>query len=287
MNRPENASRETGDPTSGFTVASYNVLANAYLVRRRYRNSPPELLEPSRRIAALVEHLCALGADLMCLQEVEPASFRAIDARLSALGYVGRLVPKGQARPDGCASFVNTTTLDLIADGRHEYEDGGEGRASSGHIAQFLLLGHHGRRLGIANTHLKWDSPALPAQHRYGPRQMRELLAQRERQAPHCDAWLVCGDFNAPPASAVTQLLAAASLHDAHAGVSPAATCNPNGRTETIDFIFHGSTLAAEPRALPPIADDTPLPGPGQPSDHVAVVARFAWCDESDVDRRP
>jgi hypothetical protein len=47
-----------------------------------------------------------------------------------------------------------------------------------------------------------------------------------------------------------------------------------------IDFVFYDRRLRAEPMALPVVEDHTPLPGPTQPSDHVAVLARLAWREE-------
>jgi mRNA deadenylase 3'-5' endonuclease subunit Ccr4 len=56
-----------------------------------------------------------------------------------------------------------------------------------------------------------------------------------------------------------------------------AYTCNSNGKASTIDYLFHNAALRSQPLALPTVEDHTPLPGPGQPSDHVAVMAQFEW----------
>ena len=70
-----------------------------------------------------------------------------------------------------------------------------------------------------------------------------------------------------------------AGFRFSHAGCRPVATCNPNRRAKMIDYLFHDGALRAEPFALPAVDDDTPLPSPDQPSDHVAVVARFEWTE--------
>ena len=41
--------------------------------------------------------------------------------------------------------------------------------------------------------------------------------------------------------------------------------------------MFHDGALRAEPLALPAIVGDTPLPGPTQPSDHLAVLTKLEW----------
>lgn len=48
-----------------FTVATYNVLATAYIRPEWYPFSPKALLDPFHRIPALVEHLVRLRADIL------------------------------------------------------------------------------------------------------------------------------------------------------------------------------------------------------------------------------
>jgi mRNA deadenylase 3'-5' endonuclease subunit Ccr4 len=63
-----------------FSVASYNILADAYIRREWYPKIPQSVLDPQRRTAALVRHLEGLSADVIWLQEVEPAVFTGIAA---------------------------------------------------------------------------------------------------------------------------------------------------------------------------------------------------------------
>jgi endonuclease/exonuclease/phosphatase family metal-dependent hydrolase len=260
-----------------FLVATYNVLATAYIKPEWYPFSPQELLDPLRRIPALVEHIAQLQSDVLCLQEVEDALYAAIERRLAPLGYAGSLARKGQDKPDGCATFFLTDAFELVRFVRVEYQDAGWGRPSSGHVAQILVLKDGQRFLGIANTHLKWDSPNLPRDQHHGYRQIRQLLQERHLHAPECSGWVICGDLNVTPDSPVVEALHGAGFEFSHAGCDQAATCNPNRRAKMIDFVFHDRALRAEPLALPAVGNQTPLPGPGQPSDHVAVLARFEW----------
>src|SRR5262249_31533915 len=107
--------------------------------------------------------------------------------------------------------------------------------------------------------------------------QIRQLLRERSRHAPECSGWVICGDLNAPPDSAVVRALREAGFEFSHVGCGPAATCNPNRRAKMIDFVVHDATLRAEPLPLPAVGDETPLPGPGQPSDHVPVLSQLEW----------
>jgi mRNA deadenylase 3'-5' endonuclease subunit Ccr4 len=54
-----------------FTVATYNVLATAYIKPAWYPQSPKELLDPRHRIPALVEHLVQLRAESLVLPAVD------------------------------------------------------------------------------------------------------------------------------------------------------------------------------------------------------------------------
>jgi endonuclease/exonuclease/phosphatase family metal-dependent hydrolase len=260
-----------------IVIATYNVLASAYLKPEWYPFSEPERLVDATRLPALADHLAELGADLWCLQEVDRAGFALVRDRLASLGYVGEVAWKGQGRPDGCAVFVNPRSVVLHDAIRVEYQDGVDGQPPSGHIAQIAIVGLEGRRLGVANTHLKWDPPSQPEGRRYGDRQIAELLGSRERVAPDCDGWLVCGDLNVTGDSEVVRTLIRAGFRPTHDPSQGGATSNANQRAKMIDYLFYGPGLVAEPLPLPMIDDRMPLPGPGQPSDHVAVMARLAW----------
>ena len=145
---------------TSFSIATYNVLATSYIRPEFYPDTPMELLVERHRIPALVRYIIDLQADLYCLQEVEHDTFHAIDAALGPMGYGKRLAEKGGSRPDGCATFFRHR-FDLVDAVRLEYEEG-LGQSSSGHVAQIIVLECGARRIGVANTHLKWDPTGLP-----------------------------------------------------------------------------------------------------------------------------
>ena len=90
-----------------FTVATYNVLASAYLRREWYPNSPPNVLDNEPRKRALASYITRLDADLICLQEVEEDAFGLIDHALTPRGFTGIYSQKSRGRPDGCSyNFV-------------------------------------------------------------------------------------------------------------------------------------------------------------------------------------
>lgn len=233
-------------------IASYNVLADAYLRPDHYPFTPAAVLEPARRRKALVERIAALEADVVCLQEVEPAMFEALAARL---GGEGRLLRKTGEKPDGCAVFVKgrrAAWSELV------YPDG------TGHVA----LAAEVEGLGIATTHLRWD-----AKGRLAEAQFATLLDAWVRPGKE---WIVCGDLNVGPESRAFALALGRGLRDAYAGMPDAFTCNANRRARRIDFLFHTPGLRAEPVPIPPIDGSTPLPSEREPSDHLPIAASFA-----------
>lgn len=260
-----------------FMIASYNVLATAYIKSAWYPTTPVEVLRPAYHRAAIADRLAHRTADVYCLQEVEPEMFAACDRRLRPMGYVGELAMKEGRKPDGCAVFVRRSRLDLVRAVRLVYEDAGEGTTASGHVAQLVVVRAGGHLLGVANTHLKWDPPGTPREAQLGYRQVRLLLEARAGTCPECEGWVLCGDLNATPDSDVVAAIRAAGFEHAHAGVPGAATCNANRNARQLDYVFHDAALTASPVPLPEVRDDTTLPSPAEPSDHVVVAALCEW----------
>lgn len=228
-------------------VASYNILADAYLRREYYPFTPEAVLDPDRRRKAVVERAAGLDADVLCLQEVDAAAFQAFSARLGE----GRLLRKTGGKPDGCAIFAKGRRVEWR---EHAYSDG------TGHVALAAVA----EGIGVATTHLRWD-----AEGRLAESQLAELLDRWVRPG---EAWVVCGDFNAEPGSAALRMALGRGMRDAYAS---GFTCNANRNARRIDFLLHTAGLRAEPAPLDPIDGETPLPSEREPSDHLPISARF------------
>jgi mRNA deadenylase 3'-5' endonuclease subunit Ccr4 len=259
-----------------FTIASYNILAQAYILPDRYPGVPPAFLDAEYRKSALMRHIAALNADVICLQETEREMFDALQSHLHSRGYEGTFAQK-TARVDGCATFVRTDVLPLHAIRSHAYSDGGNKRSASGHVALATTLRWQDRLVAVANTHLKWDPPGTGADEQWGYRQITQLLAQRSLLAPDATAWVICGDFNVTSNSEVADALRQAGLLDAYREREYMRTCNTNNRARRIDFLFHTPELTARPFPLRAITDETTLPSSDEPSDHLAIMAWFDY----------
>jgi endonuclease/exonuclease/phosphatase family metal-dependent hydrolase len=230
------------------------------------------VLDPAWRVPALVRHAAALGMDILCLQEVESTVFPALQAGLAPLGYAGIHDLKGGSKPDGCATFYLTGCFNLASHRRLSFTDG-DPRPDSGHIAQLLTLEREGRRLAIANTHLKWDQPETPRDRQWGHRQISRILDALPEEANQ----VICGDLNVTPQSDVVETLRARGFDSTHRDCSGLYTCNSNRQPKLIDYIFFRGHLSARPVRPVSIEAATPLPSRDQPSDHLPLIASFDW----------
>ncbi|MSP90860.1 MAG: hypothetical protein EXR79_03500 [Myxococcales bacterium] len=64
-----------------ITLGSSNILADSYVNAKYFPHTPPAQLHPANRLQSLSERLCALAADIWCLQEIEQSVFEVIGRR--------------------------------------------------------------------------------------------------------------------------------------------------------------------------------------------------------------
>lgn len=263
-----------------FTVATYNVLASAYIERAWYPRTPALVLDPAWRVPALVRHISRLGSDIFCLQEVEPETFVALRTTLGERGYDGQYARKLAQRPDGVAIFYRRTAFELLSVRVLAYSDGAGVVADTGYIALIARLRTRDGILGVINTHLMWDPPNTGRGARLGLRQGRQLLAELESGvATDACGWIVAGDFNVTPESDIVALMEQAGFHHAHRELPDVYTCNFGANARLIDYLFHSAKLRAAPLAPTRIEDRNILPSADEPSDHLAIMATFEWND--------
>jgi mRNA deadenylase 3'-5' endonuclease subunit Ccr4 len=259
-----------------FSVATYNVLANAYAMRAWYPRTPSMVLDPAWRIPALARYVSELQADLLCLQEVEPDLFGTLRASLGSAGYESYYARKGAGRPDGAAIFYRRQKFALISAGRLLYADAADRERDSGYLALIALFRAGERLLGVINTHLVWDPPGGALETQQGYRQACHLLTEYQRIEHTAAAWILAGDLNVVSESALAAMIRGAGFEQAHSAKG-SATCNVGGEARMIDYLFHTSALRAEPQPIVSIDHQTVLPSANHPSDHVPVSARFTW----------
>ena len=259
-----------------FALATYNILASAYIRRAWYPRTPSLVLEPTWRVPALVQHISKLDADLLCLQEVEPESFVALRTSLGEQGYGGQYARKQAGRPEGVAIFYRQRIFELLSVRALAYADGG-GTPDTGYIALIARFQTANGVLGVVNTHLMWDPPNTPQGALINLRQARQLIVEYENCKSDARGWIIGGDFNATPASETVLLLEEARLKYAHRDFTNSFTCNMGGSARMIDYLFFSAALHADPSAPTQIDSQTILPSAEQPSDHIAIVSEFDW----------
>ena len=254
-----------------FSLVSYNILADAYVRPRRYRQCPATALDPSARRERLLARLTELDADIYCLQEVERAAFAAISDQLGP-AYRGEYEPK-RGRPDGLATFARTTMFELEGRQALHFDSG---RPDDAQLALIVRLRGGDHTLSVANTHLRWQPGETTPEDHIGRAQLLELLTLREDHPDPDQLWLLAGDFNATSESSVLRAALERGWKLSCRRQRPWDTCNISGRRRKIDYVlYENEQLHPEPDALPQLQRDTPMPSEREPSDHLPLRVRF------------
>ena len=115
--RKRRAADASASPIVEFRVVSYNVLAQTYaqtLARALYRVGSHRL-EWASRSRALSEELNVHNPDVLCVQEVEEASWKTLGKELSTRGLVRGAFTKREGssmKRDGCDIFYRREIFD-------------------------------------------------------------------------------------------------------------------------------------------------------------------------------
>jgi len=258
-----------------FATVSYNVLAQSFVRRDRYPLSEPEALDATRRHALLLQRLEGLDADLLCLQELEPATNDAVRARLQASHHAA-YAPRAD-RPDGLAILARRARFDWL--GHDVLRFAPDGTVDGG-PALIAHLSIDETPIHVVCAHLPWEPESTPsAQHR-GHRQMLELIAHRDATAPR-DTWIFAGDFNAVSTGIVLAAALDNDMAESCREQRPWDTCAINGRPRKIDYLLYSTgRLNPKPGLLPRLSRDSVLPSLTEPSDHLPLHVDFELTSE-------
>ncbi|MET7332169.1 endonuclease/exonuclease/phosphatase family protein [Nonomuraea sp. NPDC005650] len=254
-----------------FKAMTYNVLAQSFAHRDRYPRSTPEALDPTRRHALLLARIEEFDADLLCLQELEPAIYDGLRARLEAthhMAYVQR-----NRRPDGMAVFARRSLFGWLGHDELHFE---AHRPGNDDLALIVRLTLDGQPLHVACTHLAWQPESTPRAEHLGYRQMLELAAYRDAKAPNA-TWIFAGDFNAISQSIVLAAALERGMDESCRSQRPWDTCAINGRPRKLDYLlFSTGRLEPRPGVLPKLFRDTAMPSLTEPSDHLPLRVDFS-----------
>ncbi|PON37203.1 Endonuclease/exonuclease/phosphatase [Parasponia andersonii] len=114
--------RETARDRLRFRLVSYNILAQVYVKSSLFPHSPSSCLRWKARSQALLTLLNNLGADFLCLQEVdEYESF--YKPNMDTNGYSSIYLQRSGNKRDGCAIFFKPNSAELILQENIDYND--------------------------------------------------------------------------------------------------------------------------------------------------------------------
>lgn len=250
-------------------IVSYNVLAQSYVRPDRYVGCSPAHLDRAARLRAVVQRVVGLEAAVLCLQEVEPAVFSALQAALP--DAQGLYAPK-HGRPDGLATFVRGLEVDHHSVVHFQHADPG-----FDHIGQLLVLRGPEGRVRLGNTHLRWQPSDTPPARHQGVLQLAELLDALDGLPAAAAPRVVCGDLNANAGSPVLRLARDRGLERTVRGDRPPDTARINGRFRRLDWVLVDPALVGQERPLPRLHGVGPMPGRTEPSDHLPVQVDLGW----------
>ncbi|CAI5476195.1 unnamed protein product [Closterium sp. Yama58-4] len=262
----------------GFTVLSYNVLADLYATSEMYSYCPPWALSWAYRKQNLLRELLGYRADIMCLQEVQSDHFEEFfGPELEKQGYASVFKKKtaevytGTAYAiDGCATFFRRDRFSLVKKYEVEFnkaalslsealapptKKAALNRLLKDNVALIVVLeardaggadGKDGANappakrqlLCVANTHIH-ANPELKDVKLW---QVHTLLKGLEKIAASADIpMLVAGDFNSVPGSAPHSLLATGRVDANH----PELATDPLGILRPASKLCHQLPLVS------------------------------------------
>ena len=249
-------------------MASWNVLSDAYTDPAYFPRTPPEVLAPGARTAAVLNTADALDAHVLLFQEADPTLVAAATTRWPRSAVLW--CPKGKNRPDGCLTVVHPPWT-VTGTRRIEYTDtdpATPGGPPSGHVLQTTTVtGPDGTRAMALTTHMRYAPPGTSADRHVGVRQAHELVRALDL-APAGIPVVLGADTNDPPEGPVRRALRAAGLRETHP-TGPRSYAN--GTAHDLDVLsVRGTTARPVPTGL---AVSPGMPDGPVPSDHLPLVA--------------
>jgi mRNA deadenylase 3'-5' endonuclease subunit Ccr4 len=256
-----------------ITVTSNNILANSYVKPEWFTRTESKYLDWNFRKQLLADKLKELQSDIICLQEVEQDAFDFLVKVLASYKYIGIYKSKIN-KPDGCACFYRSDKLNLEGVTVHYYNDKTNGETNSGHLAIITKFKFDIGIVGVINTHLKWDKNK--ENNHIGLIQIRELVESFVNVDTNVYGWIICGDLNSVPSSAVVKELTNNNFIDIYASKEQ-NTSNSNFKAKRVDYIFCSKEINGTPKEIREIDDMSPLPAESEPSDHLAITATLLF----------
>lgn len=231
-------------------LATWNVLAQAYVLPSRYAGADPDILDAEVRGPLVRRRILGLLAthDVVGLQEVEP-DLVAWLTELPGADVVATMRGNGK---DGVALVSQI----------HRLHDAATAMTADRKRAWACATVDG---VDVVTPHL---DPEWPQRKLHGADQAHELVAWIDART--AGPVVVMGDLNARWSSETGRVLRDAGF--VHAPLT--ATAATNGKVRTLDVVAsRGIEITADPTSLPEDGTALWLPSYAEPSDHVPITA--------------
>jgi len=279
-----------------FSIMTYNVLAECYVVATRYAHCPEYARRWSYRGKQILKEITIYMPDVIVLQEVDHYS-DFFEPALALLGYKGLYAKRSTFRLDGCALFYKEAKFDLISSTRIEYNDLAKIKKNDNYkrdnVAILATLqpktsnpNKESRRVIVATTHFFWNPEfayVKTEQAQYLLDRVRDVYQNEKNNA----AVFIAGDFNSVPESEVYSIFGDNSLNlsSAYSTFGEPETHFTTHYYGCLDYIWHTSQHAKLLEVLQPIPpklceSKCEFPSPVFPSDHLPLMAKYVLTDD-------
>lgn len=105
-----------------FSVVSYNILAQVFVKSSYFPHSPKPCLRWKARSQAVLTVLGDLGADFLCIQELDEYDSFYKD-NMERHGYSSIYIQRSGQKRDGCGIFYKQASAELVLQENIEYND--------------------------------------------------------------------------------------------------------------------------------------------------------------------
>jgi exonuclease III len=253
-------------PSSALLVVTYNILDDDNIQNDLYSYVNADVLCWQHRRAKIVDRIKALEPDVVCLQELNKASFEFFEKALE--GFEGIFAKKGGSSSHGIGTFCKTHIFKGISHRAIARE--GSCVCSTVPLEPTLfttLFLENDRSITIVNTKIKWDKDA-------GPESSMGKHVQFILRSIFKTSTVIAGDLNMPPEHPLMQNFYLAGLYDGHSLVNT-FSCYANWSFQKIDYILSTQDLKNVPINAP--FAGIPLPNEDEPSDHLPIASLIIY----------
>ncbi|CAI0440715.1 unnamed protein product [Linum tenue] len=298
-----------------FSVVSYNILAQAYVKSSLFPHSPSACLKWKARSQAILTVLKSLGAEFLCLQELdEYDSF--YKPNMVNHGYSSIYIQRTGIKRDGCGIFYKLDCAELLLEERVEYNDlvnsvpdgaSSHGDTQKSQHANNVMLIELNEFVVLVPRDPEWADVKL-AQAKYLLSRLAKfkmLVSEKFDCAPEV---ILAGDFNSIPGDKVYRYLVSGDAltsptvecldelpiplrsvySETRGGEPPFTNCTPSF-TNTLDYIFFSPGDQMKPVSflkLPEADDDADVVG-GLPNDYHPIRSMSRRFKRKEEDEGP